>query len=192
GGEYALVGWGQPTQANAKLGDYFMDKFEVTNREFREFINANGYGKKEFWKFPFVKDGKPLSWEEAIGQFKDRTGLPGPRNWVSGSFPDGAAEHPVTDVTWYEAEAYAEFRGKHLPTVFQWERAARDGPITHTNALVMPGGLPTGQTAANRANLPGRGAVAVDQFEFGISPYGCYNMAGNVAEWCVNKWGDDF
>ena len=192
GGDYALVGWGQPAQASARLGDYFMDKFEVTNREFKEFINAGGYLKREFWKFPFVKDGKPLSWEEAMGRLKDGAGLPGPRDWTGGVFPEGEAEHPVTGVSWYEAAAYAEFRGKQLPAVFQWEKAARDGTFTHTNALVMPWGLIAGPTTVNRANLPGRGPVAVDRFEFGISPYGCYNMAGNVTEWCVNKWGEDF
>jgi serine/threonine protein kinase/formylglycine-generating enzyme required for sulfatase activity len=192
GGDYALVGWGQPAQASAKLGAYFIDKFEVTNREFKEFINAGGYMKREFWKFPFVKDGKPLSWEEAMARFKDGAGLPGPRNWTVGSFPEGKAEHPVTGVTWYEASAYAEFRGKQLPTVFQWEKAARDGAFTHANALVMPWGLITEPTSERRANLMGLGAVAVDQFEFGLSPYGCYNMAGNVTEWLASKWGDDF
>jgi serine/threonine protein kinase/formylglycine-generating enzyme required for sulfatase activity len=192
GSDYSLVGWGQPTQASAKLGDYFIDKFEVTNREFKEFISAGGYLKREFWKYPFVKDGKPLSWEEAMGHFKDGAGLPGPRNWTVGAFPEGEAEHPVTGVSWYEAAAYAEFRGKQLPTVFQWEKAARDGTFTHINALVMPWGLSADLTATYRANMQGRGAVAVDQFEFGISPYGCYNMAGNVTEWAASRWGDNF
>ena len=58
-------------------------------------------------------------------ELKDRTGLPGPRSWSSQNFPEGKADHPVTDITWHEAAAYATFRGKQLPTIFQWENAAQ-------------------------------------------------------------------
>src|SRR5262245_17805489 len=125
GGDYRLTSWWRPTEERVRLDAYFIDKFEVTNREYKEFINAGGYQKRQFWKYPFVKDGKSLTWEEGMLTFKDRTGLPGPRNWSSQDFPEGKAEHPVTDVTWYEAAAYAAFRGKQLPTIFQWEKAAR-------------------------------------------------------------------
>jgi len=67
GGAYELVSYGRLTEAKAQLGDYFIDKFEVTNREYKEFISAGGYLKKEYWKYPFIKDGKRLTWEEAMG-----------------------------------------------------------------------------------------------------------------------------
>ncbi len=94
----------------------------------------------------------------------------------------------MTDITWYEAAAYAEFAGKRLPTIFEWEKAARDGIYTSKEGVVLPWGLAaTGQTDMLRANLNGQGPAPVNSFEFGLSPFGCYNMAGNVKEWCLNE-----
>src|SRR6185369_6186337 len=93
------------------------------------------------WKYPFIKDGKEISWEEAMRLLKDRTGLPGPRSWSNQKYPDGKEEHPVTDITWYEAAAYAAFRGKQLPTVFQWEKAARNGVVNQITGFAMPWGM---------------------------------------------------
>ncbi|HSK72173.1 MAG TPA: SUMF1/EgtB/PvdO family nonheme iron enzyme, partial [Pyrinomonadaceae bacterium] len=192
GGEYKLVTWSRPTESPVKLNDFFIDKYEVSNREYKEFINAGGYLKQEYWKFPFVKDGKTLTWEEAMREFKDRTALQAPRNWTSQNFPEGKAEHPVTDITWYEAAAYAAFRGKSLPTIHQWEKAARDG-MRDFLVVTMPWGLfKPGEATDFRANFNGIGTTAVNSFEFGMSPYGCYNTAGNVSEWCQNKRGDGF
>ena len=187
---YRLVSWGKPTEASIRLGDYLIDKYEVTNREYKEFINAGGYTKKQYWQHPFSKDGREVAWEEALRELKDRTGMQGPRSWAGQSFPEGKAEHPVTDITWHEAAAYAAWRGKRLPTIFEWEKAARDGLFTHGTATIMPwGAVDTGQSAEGRANFKSDGTSAVDSFEFGMSPYGCYQMAGNVAEWCVNGTG---
>ena len=58
GGDYRLVAWSRPTDRRVRLDDYFIDKYEVSNREFKEFVNAGGYLKREFWKHPFVKDGR--------------------------------------------------------------------------------------------------------------------------------------
>jgi serine/threonine protein kinase/formylglycine-generating enzyme required for sulfatase activity len=185
GGDYRLVSWDRPTEMRVRLDPYFIDKFEVSNQEFKEFINAGGYIKKQFWKYPFVKAGKTLSWEEAIKEFKDRTGLPGPRSWSNQTYPDQKQDHPVTDICWYEAAAYAEFRGKQLPTVFQWEKAARDGKTSFMSPI-MPWGV-LSEPTTHRANFKGEGTVPVSSFEFGISPYGTSNMAGNVTEWCLNR-----
>ena len=140
GGDYRLVSWSRPTSERVRLDAYFIDKYEVTNREYKEFITAGGYLKHEFWRRPFVKDGRELAWDEEVRELKDRTGLPGPRSWTNQDFPEGKAEHPVTGISWYEAAAYAAFRGKELPTVFQWEKAARDG-LTMAAGVVMPWGL---------------------------------------------------
>jgi formylglycine-generating enzyme required for sulfatase activity/DNA-binding winged helix-turn-helix (wHTH) protein len=184
GGDYRIVAWRRPTDARVRLDDYFIDKFEVTNREYKEFVNAGGYQKKQFWKYPFFKEGNSLSWEEAMREFKDHTGLQGPRSWSNQNYPDGNAQHPVTGVCWYEAAAYAEFRSKRLPNIFQWEKAARNGAATFAG-ITMPWGILTA-TTDYRANFRGIGPMPVDSLEFGISPYGCYNMAGNVSEWCLN------
>src|SRR5262245_23980739 len=128
-------------------------------------------------------------WQQALRLFTDRTGLPGPRGWSNKNYAEGRAEQPVTDITWYEAAAYAEFRGKQLPTVFQWEKAARDGADTVFWGTVLPWGYSAGghDNIDDRANFKGQGTAPVDSLEFGMSPFGCYHMAGNVAEWCLNR-----
>ncbi|HXU37847.1 MAG TPA: protein kinase [Blastocatellia bacterium] len=193
GGRYNLVCWQKPTSEGANLADYFIDRYEVTNREYKEFVIAGGYQKKQYWKHAFSKNGQPLSWEEALSGFRDRTGLPGPRNWSGQSYPDGKADHPVTDITWYEAAAYAEFRGKKLPTIFQWEKAARNGQFTYSSGYVMPWGpIDVTSTVDTRANFKSGGTTPVGSFEFGMSPFGCYDMAGNASEWCANETSHGF
>ncbi|MGH9836440.1 MAG: protein kinase domain-containing protein, partial [Blastocatellia bacterium] len=193
GSEYKLINAGKPTAVTVKLDDYFIDCFEVSNGEFSEFINAGGYLKKQFWKHPFIKNRKEISWEEAMGQFKDRTGLHGPRGWSGQKPPDGKEDHPVTEVTWYEAAAYAEFRGKRLPTIFQWDKAARNGTVNRITGFTMPWGLASArETLKLRANMSGSGTAPVDSLEFGMSPYGCHHMAGNVSEWLLNSQAEGF
>ena len=188
GGPYRLVGAGAPTTMGANLDDFFIDKFEVNNAQYKAFILGGGYSNKSYWIHPFIKDGRGISWEEALQFFRDRSGLPGPRTWVNREVPDGKETYPVTGISWYEAAAYAEFASKSLPTIFQWEIAARAGAVTHYDGVVMPWGLVRpGQTSQSRANFNSRATGPVDSYEFGISPYGCYNMAGNVKEWCRNE-----
>ncbi|MBA3639978.1 MAG: protein kinase [Acidobacteria bacterium] len=192
GGQYRLVGWERPTDRRVDLHDFFIDKFETSNQEFKEFINAGGYVKREFWPNPMVKDGQPLAWEEAVRLFVDRTGLPGPRDWSSQNFAEGAADHPVTGISWYEAAAYAKFRGKQLPTLFEWEKAARNGIRGAAGVAYMPWGVFfPGDTLTYRANFGGA-PLPVTSMAFGMSPFGAYNMAGNVSEWTLNDSSDGF
>jgi len=191
-GEYTLVNWSRPTETKVYLDDFFIDKFEVTNAEYKEFITAGGYIRPEFWKIPFVKDGKEISVGEALAFLKDKTGLPAPRSWSNQTFAEGKAEFPVTDITWYEAAAYAEFRGKKLPTVFQWEKAARNGAFDPRYNAMPWGFIKQGETTDNRANFRGAETVAVTENEFGMSPFGAFNMAGNVSEWNLNQSPEGF
>ncbi|HET9372951.1 MAG TPA: SUMF1/EgtB/PvdO family nonheme iron enzyme [Vicinamibacterales bacterium] len=187
GGGYRLVGSSRPTDRRVELQDYFIDKYEVSNRDFREFIAAGGYLKPEYWRHPFVDErGGVAPWETAIKRFVDRTGLPGPRGWSDQQVPEGKADHPVTDVSWYEAAAYAAFRGKVLPTVFQWEKAARNGMQTGIVNYMPWGAFYPGNTLAHHANFANNGTAPVTSMEFGMSPFGAYHMAGNVAEWTLN------
>ncbi len=186
-GEYSLVNWSRPTQRQVHLDEFFIDKYEVSNQDFKEFIVAGGYRKKEFWKFPLIRDGKEISFEEALKDFRDRTGLHAPRSWSNQNYPEGKADFPVTGITWYEAAAYAAFRGKSLPTVFQWEKAARDGAFDPRYNAMPWGFIRQGETTDNRANFGSKSALPVRELEFGMSPYGVYNMAGNVGEWCLNS-----
>ena len=167
--------------AIGKLDDFFIDKYEVTNKKFKEFIIAGGYRNRKFWKERFVSNKKELAWEEAIGEFVDQTGQPGPAGWQAGDHPEGQAEYPVSGVSWYEAAAYAEWTGKSLPTVSHWNIArGRYSPL-----LEFPqfGGL---AIFTPFSNFKGRGPVAVGSLQ-GMTAYGALDMAGNVREWCLNE-----
>jgi hypothetical protein len=114
-----FAGW-----VSASLPDYDIDKFEVTNAQYQEFVDQGGYRKKDYWKEKFIKDGKELSWEQAMDLFRDPTGRPGPSTWEAGHYPPGQANYPVTGVSWYEAAAYSAFAGKSLPVILQWFKAS--------------------------------------------------------------------
>jgi dienelactone hydrolase len=148
----------------------------VTNEAFQEFVAAGGYRRPELWTVPFVEDGKTLSFEEAMAKLVDTTGRNGPAGWVLGDPPAGEGRHPVTGVSWYEAVAYAEFRGKSLPSLYHWAAAALPG-----NEIVEPL-IPA---LTEQSNLAGRSIAAVGSHP-GISISGASDMAGNVAEWTWN------
>jgi hypothetical protein len=107
-----------------KLGDFWIDRFEVTNRRFQAFLDAGGYERREYWRHEFVQAGKKIGWEEAMARFRDTTGKPGPATWVNGKCPIGEEDYPVCGVNWFEAAAYAEFAGRSLPTIHHWRWAA--------------------------------------------------------------------
>ena len=155
------------------LPGFWIDRFEVTNRQFGEFVNDGGYRKREYWSEPFVRDGRPLSWEEAMSEFHDLTGRPGPANWSLGTYPDGAADLPVAGVSWYEAMAYVAFAGRSIPTFYEWRRAAP----TDVNADMVL-----------MSNFSGKAPAPVG-FHRGMARYGAYDMAGNLKEWTVNPSG---
>jgi dienelactone hydrolase/predicted Ser/Thr protein kinase len=158
--------------------DFFIDRFEVTNRQFKEFVDQGGYQKREFWKNPFVQNGRSLSWEESMARFVDQTGRPGPSTWQAGAFPGGQEDFPVSGVSWYEAAAFAEFAKKSLPTASHW--AIARGELT---SLFTSGYL---SVLYPQSNFQGNGPAPVGRYK-GIAAYGSYDMAGNVREWCWNE-----
>jgi formylglycine-generating enzyme required for sulfatase activity len=186
GGEYSMAGGYRPSDRKVRLDDFFIDRYEVSNHDFAQFVHAGGYRRRDLWKRPFVNDGRALSFEEAVANFRDTTGMNAPRGWASQEPPAGREKHPVSGITWYEAAAYAEWRGKKLPTVYQWEKAARQPGGTSYGTTLPWGVAPVGTDVTLRANFASRDSMPVDSMPFGISPAGAYHMAGNVSEWCRN------
>src|SRR5689334_7140806 len=119
----AQGGWAGPETTMA-LPDYFLDKYEVTNKEFEKFAAAGAYSEAKYWHHQFRKDGRDLPFEEAVALFRDSTGRPGPANWELGAYPKEQADFPVSGVSWFEAAAFCENAGKTLPTVHHWRKAA--------------------------------------------------------------------
>jgi len=161
-----------------ELGDFFVDRHEVTNREYKRFVDAGGYERPELWKEPFVEGTRNLSWQEAIGRFVDRTGRPGPATWEVGDYPEGLGDHPVTGVSWFEAAAFAEYAGKQLPTIYHWDQVA----LTWASADIVP-----------PSNLGGSGTRPVGTGA-ATNRFGTSDLGGNAREWCVNasSRGDRF
>ena len=183
GGPYLLVSPDAPPDAGVEQADYMLDRFEVTNEAFRSFVLAGAYTNDRYW------NGVPA---HARNTFTDRTGLAGPREWVGQMFAEGQEDHPVTGITWYEASAFCQASGKRLPTIFEWEKASRDGLATHLGVIMPWGYVNAITTVEDRANFNSGGPEPVDAHPFGIGPYGAYALAGNVKEWLLNRMGDGY
>ncbi len=162
GGESA-----QLVTAPAPLSGFWIDKFEVTNKQFQDFVDQGGYQKRQYWKHPFVDSGRELTWEAAMALFHDPTGRPSPATWELGHFTPGRDAYPVSGVSWYEAAAYAEFAGKSLPTIYHWNRAADSAMPSQILML---------------SNMGSHGPAPVGHHK-GLGSFGTYDMAGNVKEW---------
>ena len=154
-----------------RTGDFLIDRYEVTNAQYKRFVDAGGYEKPDYWRHPFEEEGREMTWEEAMALFVDRTGQSGPATWEVGDYPDGQDDYPVSGISWFEAAAYAESAGKSLPTIYHWDRAA----LTWASGNIVP-----------LSNFSGRGPVAVGSTN-AVNRFGTQDLAGNVREWCVNE-----
>jgi dienelactone hydrolase len=166
-GSVQVESTGEPIE----LPEFWLDRCEVTNRQYKAFVDAGGYRRSEFWREPFVRDGRKLSWEEAMATFRDATGRPGPATWEFGSHPAGQEDDPVTGVSWYEAAAYAAYCGRQLPTVYHWYRASGSQGVF--------------SEIVTQSNFSAKSPVKVASMA-GLGPFGTYDMAGNAKEWCWN------
>ena len=153
------------------VNEFLVDRYEVTNKQFKNFTDAEGYTNKSYWKYPFSFSGKEISYDQAISLFIDKTGRKGPATWEAGSYPDGQENFPVTGISWYEAEAFAEYAHKQLPTAFHWSRIAE----TSRTEYIVP-----------LSNYNGKSTTAVGSMP-GYCSFGIYDVAGNAREWCFNE-----
>ena len=167
--------------AAGTLDDFFIDVNEITNKQYKKFVNAGGYRDRKFWKESFFRDGKELTWEEGMKGLVDQTSLPGPSTWQGGDYLPGQGDFPVSGVSWYEAAAYAAFVGKSLPTGYHW--GAARGEYTPMIQFPQLGGF---ALIAPFSNFVGNGPVPAGSLP-GFTSYGAFDMAGNVREWCSNE-----
>jgi formylglycine-generating enzyme required for sulfatase activity len=129
------------------LKGFYIDKYEVTNIQYKAFIDA--------------------------------LTLPAPYGWEKRMYPDGRGDHPVVNVSWFDAHLYCTWAGKRLPTETEWEKAAR-GPGGNRYAW-------GNEYDEKKGNIGTHATAPVGSYKEDKSPYGVYDMAGNVMEW-VDDW----
>lgn len=141
-------------QHSVLLNRYLIDRYPVTNQEYKMFVDVTGHRK--------------------------------PPHWTSGTYPLEDAKHPVTNVSWNDAVAYAEWVGKRLPTEAEWEKASRG-----TQGQTYPWGDAFRKDNVNSSNDYG-GTTPIDEFPGGASFYGVVDTVGNVLEWCSDWYYDEY
>ena len=160
------------------LHPFYIDQYEVRNKDFKQFIDSGGYENTQFWvDMDFIKDGTSLSWEEAKSEMIDSTGIQGPANWEVGTYLQGNENLPITGISWYEAMAYARYKGNILPPMYHWIKAA------FPPAEIV---APISSRLLKNSNFSRK---ALSEVGSGPGPYGTFDMAGNAREWVWNIFG---
>ncbi len=153
-----------PRQVN--LSPYFIDRTEVTNREYRKFLGVVKTHGDAMWRHPSQPAG-------------NTDHAPDIETWNDPAF--NADDQPVVSINWFDAYAYAKWAGKRLPTEDEWELAARG-----TQGQAYPWGNSYDPNKCNEAEAPTNAPVPVGRFQGDKSPYGLLDMGGNVAEWTAS------
>jgi len=154
------------------LSAFTIDLLPVTFGDFAAFIESGGYAREELWS--------PEGWSFVRSSGLVRPRFLGEPEWAHVTGP----RQPVCGVSFWEAEAYARFVRKRLPTEAEWEKAARG-----TDGRIYPWGNRWDPTRCSFRGGPIRAAPEVGQFPSGASPYGVLDMPGGVWEWCAD-WYD--
>jgi formylglycine-generating enzyme required for sulfatase activity len=202
---------GEGPTREVTVDPFAIDKFAVTNAEFLEFIRETGYttdAERYGWSFvfdEFLAEGDSDAVLDNVTEAPWWVGVEG-ANWLFRNGPSSSVlddrellKHPVTHVSWNDAQAYAEWAGKRLPTEAEWEYAARGGveqarypwgdelkPDDEHRCNIWQGEFPDHNTVDD-----GYAQTApVNAFE--PNGYGLYNSAGNVWEWCSDWFSPDY
>lgn len=186
---------------NIYVQGFYIDRYEVSNAKYKQFIDAGGYQNPAYWN--------PVGWAWRVAN-----SITLPLNWNSNNYHGGGIagneQFPVNGVSWWEADAYCRWAGGRLPTEAEWEKAAKGGCETHGD----PGQCDASDTptypwgegiSGPQANYEGSGdpyesngwTTPVGYYDGSNhggyqtinspSPYGLYDVAGNVHEWCSTK-----
>jgi formylglycine-generating enzyme required for sulfatase activity len=185
-------------QHKVYLDDFYIDKYEVTNAQFKKFVEATGYvtdAERKRYGEVWNPKGGILSLHN-FGSVNWRT----PNAWrvpylaVNLQHPDEweywLMNHPVVQVSWNDAQVYAKWAGKRLPTEAEWEKAARG-----TDGRKWPWGNVFNvdlEGVTVHANIASDYLLPVDSFPTGVSPYGVHDMVGNVQEWVADWYAGDY
>ncbi len=156
-------------QRKIYLSAYLIDKYPVTNVQYKQFIESGGYTQKTLWSeagWQYIEQSKPMENKDIEDVFH------------------GEPDSPVVNISWYEAEAFAKWAGKRLPTEAEWEKASRGA-----DGRTYPWGNEFDKTRLNCAEAKIEKPTPVMKYPQGQSVYGCYDMAGNVWEWTAD-WYD--
>ena len=149
----------QTGPTRARVGGFLIDRTEVTNADYKRFLAAGDTERYRHADDPPGNDRRPRSWD-------------------SGAQQDDC---PVVGVDWFDAYAYAKWAGKRLATSEEWEKAARG-----TDARLYPWGSTFDRSKCTSALDDSDRPQPVDSKPQGRSPYGAFNMTGNVAEWVAD------
>ena len=145
-----------PTKKTAESAGFSLGRFTVTNEQYARFCLETGY----------TPEADHPDNESFL------------MNWRKGAPPKGKERHPVTNVSLFDALAYAKWAGSTLPTEWLWEKAARG-----TDGRTYPWG--ESPPSKKLAQIASSGTCEVGKFSRVRSPYGCEDLVGNVSEWCL-------
>ena len=151
------------------LDAFYMDKYEVTNAEYKKFVDANPEWQKGTIDSRF-HDGNYLV------------------HWEGNAYPSEKADHPVVSVSWYAAVAYSDWVNKRLPTEAEWEKAARGG----VEGQKYPWGNTIDDSKANYSLNVGLTGNTTPVGDYPSNGYGLFDIVGNVLEWCLDAYDRDY
>jgi formylglycine-generating enzyme required for sulfatase activity len=167
-------------QREIYIDDFMIGKYPVTNEEFKEFVHDGGYSKV-----------RKAMWSEEGWQWREENEISEPEYWHDRKW--NGPNFPVVGISWFEAEAYANWLSKRighqyrLPTEAEWEKTARG-----TKGFTYPWGEDFGENLCNSFESGLHRTSPIGIFPKDKSPYDCFDMAGNVWEWCSDRYDDNY